>query len=86
MKLSDIEFVEPPEAKTTRRGRTSEKWQFVLLLAAQAPNQWAKFPKPCSTASTFYEIKKEFPNLQIASRSIPNTKNRFNVYCRIVTV
>jgi len=85
VKLSDIQFVEPPVSKTTGRGRTSDKWQFVLLLAAQAPNEWAKYPEPVNTASMFYEIRKEIPNLQIASRKNPTDRKKIDVYCRIVT-
>lgn len=87
MKLSDIEFVDPPEAKRMpgSRGRTSDKWQFVMLLASRAPNEWAKYPKSVSSPSMFYQIKKEFPNLEIASRVSPDDKNKITVYCRIVT-
>lgn len=85
MKLSDIEFGDPPVSKHTGSGRRSDKWQFVLLLAAQAPNEWAKYPEPVSTASMFYEIRKEVPNLQIASRKNPTNRKKIDVYCRIVT-
>ena len=87
MKLSDIQFVDPPQARVAPgRGRSSDKWQFVMLLASRAPNRWARYPKLVSSPSMFYQIKKEFPNLEIASRVSTDDKGKITVYCRIVTV
>lgn len=87
MRIEDIEFVDPPNARVAAgRGRTSDKWQFVMLLASRAPNKWARYPKSVSSPSMFYQIKKEFPNLEIASRVSPDDRNKITVYCRIITV
>lgn len=67
-----IVFEEP--TTSLRNGTRASKMREYVNALSKHPDRWAIYARSAKSATYFYHIGKEFPNLRIATRTNPDGK------------
>ena len=67
-----IIFEEPTTSK--RNGTRASKMRAYVNALSKHPDRWAIYARSAKSATYFYQIAKEFPNLRISTRMNPDGK------------
>jgi len=67
-----IVFEEPTTAQ--RSGTRASQMRAYINELSKSPDRWAIYARNAKSATYFYHIGKEFPNLRISTRTNPDGK------------